>query len=432
MEKKRSKEDIETNDVFYEGFDINEKGVLIRYTGSGAEITIPDVVKVIGPGVFRGFRGLRTVIIPEGVKDIREYAFSESDIEKITLPSTLYNIRKGAFSGCKKLKSITIPERVGWIYEQTFENSGLEKIELPNRIIYLGTRAFAGCSHLKKVILPEGKYPIIDADVFLGCRGLIDENGFVIIHNRILHFEPDHDNTPLYITIPEYVSSIGEKVFSRYPVVHLTMSLNCPSWEVSGGEVRDMESIITNDGCSLSFTDNNGNIAAKVILAVEGEYDSAREGFISAIHPYYNTSGYDFVAYDWAFPIVEQTRNKAVISLVRLMYPYKLPEITKKKYVSFLKENTLNVCIMIFEKKLEVLGMEDVEILKVLEEERILEEAVIGDLIKYANRYSRNNFVMELLDYQNKTFCQKDIYRPLELTDDSSGDNKNSKKTNTD
>ena len=75
---------------------------------------------------------------------------------------------------------------------------------------------------------------------------------------------------------------------------------------------------------------------------------------------------------------------------------------------------------MIFEERLAVLGMEDFAILKVLEEKRILEDAVIGDLIRYANRYSRNDFVMELLEYQNKTFRQKNICQSLELTDDSS------------
>ena len=76
--------------------------------------------------------------------------------------------------------------------------------------------------------------------------------------------------------------------------------------------------------------------------------------------------------------------------------------------------------IMIFEERLAVLGMEDLAILKVLEEKGILEDAVIGNLIRYANRYSRNDFVMELLEYQNKTFRQKNICQSLELTDDSS------------
>ena len=420
MAKKRTNEDIETNDVFYEGFDIDEKGVLTRYTGGGAKVTVPDVVKVIGPGVFRGFGGLGTVTritLPEGVKEIGEYAFSESDIEKITLPSSLKYIGKGAFSGCRKLKSITIPEGVRRIYEQAFEDSGLEKLELPKSLGSIGTRAFAGCSRLKKITFPEANHLRIDTDAFLGCRGLLDENGFVIIHNRIVCYEPDLEDSPLYVTIPEYVASVEDKVFSRYPVVHLTMSLNCPSWEVYGGEIRDMESIITNDGCSISFTDAEGKIAAKIILAIEGEYEWRQEGVIAFVRPRSSIRGYDFDAYDRSFLTVEQPRNKTVIALVRLMYPYELSEDWKDKFVSFLQGNILDVFNLIFEAKLTILGMEDIEILKVLEEKRILEEEMIGDLIEYAHLYSRNDFVMEMLDYQNKEFKEKDAYASLQLTD---------------
>ena len=417
MAKKRTEEDI------YEDFDINEDGVLIRYTGSGREITVPESVKIIGPKVFCGFGGRSTVTkvtIPEGVEILQQFAFSGSDIEKISLPSTLKIIGECAFSGCIKLRSITIPEGVRVIDEQAFEDSGLEEIVLPKSLRVIGRSAFSGCGSLKTVILPEESHPRIDNEAFFGCRELLDENGFVIIHNRIVYFEPDHEESPLYVTIPENAASIEGRLFSRYPVVHLTMSLDCPSWAAAGSDIWDVESIITNDGSSISFTDTDGKTAAKVILAIRGERECCEESVIISIHPKLNASGFDFDAYDGAFSKIERIRNKAVMALVRLVYPYELSEIRKDTYVSFLKENILDVLIMIFEERLAVLGMEDFAILKVLEEKGILEDAVIGDLIRYANRYSRNDFVMELLEYQNKTFRQKNICQSLELTDDPS------------
>ena len=350
------------------------------------------------------------------MKEIQEYAFAESDIEKITLPSTLKIIGKGAFSGCTKLSSITIPDGVRRIEEKAFEECGLEEVDLSRQLKFIGKKAFSYCIYLKKVNLPEGNHPKIGTEAFAGCKELIDEDGFVIIHNKIVYFGKEQVESPLYVTIPDHVTAIEEKIFSRYPVVHLTMSLDCPSWPVYEEDYWTTESIITNDGCTISFRDADGKTAAKVILAIKDE--SWQETAVIASVRCKQTGGFDFDEYDRAFSKLEKPRNKTAMALIRLLYPYELSDTAKERYVSYLQGNILDVLTVIFDAEQSILGMEDMEILKVLEKETILEEDVIPDLIEYAQIESRNDFALELLEYRNKKFGVKNVLEDLQLSED--------------
>ena len=56
--------------------------------------------------------------VPEGVTEIRAYAFSQcNELNTVTLPSTLQIIGMGAFNGCGNLQTITIPINVSSIEE---------------------------------------------------------------------------------------------------------------------------------------------------------------------------------------------------------------------------------------------------------------------------------------------------------------------------
>ena len=55
-----AKKDTGNTEYFYEDFDIDGKGVLTAYTGNNMKITVPEVVKVIGPQVFYRYYGYNT------------------------------------------------------------------------------------------------------------------------------------------------------------------------------------------------------------------------------------------------------------------------------------------------------------------------------------------------------------------------------------
>lgn len=91
-------------------FDKN-KSELIKYPKGNKRIeyTIPNSVKIIGPGAFRGC----------------------SSLTSVTIPNSVTTIENCAFSGCSSLTSVTIPDSVTTIGVSTFEDcTGLMNVNI--------------------------------------------------------------------------------------------------------------------------------------------------------------------------------------------------------------------------------------------------------------------------------------------------------------
>lgn len=67
-----------------------ENGVLVKYTGAGGDVVIPDGVTSIGDWAFSRCEGLTSVTMPDSVTTIGDYMFHS----------------------CKSLTSVTIPDSV--------------------------------------------------------------------------------------------------------------------------------------------------------------------------------------------------------------------------------------------------------------------------------------------------------------------------------
>ena len=92
------------------------------FAGSSVErVTIPQGVTAIGGSAFAGCEKLKSVTLPDSVKQLgtAEHGFvflGCKALENITLPSSLTAIEQGLFSGCEKL---TIKGKAG-SYAETF------------------------------------------------------------------------------------------------------------------------------------------------------------------------------------------------------------------------------------------------------------------------------------------------------------------------
>ena len=82
---------------------------------------------IVGDGVLLAYKGTeQTVVIPENVKYISAYTFSDNSImEEVFLPEGLLKIESYAFSGCKNLKKIEYlpPDETKDIHVISEENS---------------------------------------------------------------------------------------------------------------------------------------------------------------------------------------------------------------------------------------------------------------------------------------------------------------------
>lgn len=84
---------------------------------------MPEKLEKIGNSAFSCCSNLKTIEIPEGIKIIGDYAFSEAPITEINFPESLCKIGTYVFSQ-SSISTIVIPESVE-VIEGPFKEGGL-------------------------------------------------------------------------------------------------------------------------------------------------------------------------------------------------------------------------------------------------------------------------------------------------------------------
>ena len=137
-------------------FEIDDNGELTGYHGKEDEVTVPEGVKAIGEYAFSDCESLKKIILPDSVKEVKKAAFSGcSNLAEIVFSDNVETIEKYAFSQCSSLAEIVIPEKVTKIPRNTFfKCSSLKKIKLPKGLKSIGRAAFLGCG-LKEITIPK-------------------------------------------------------------------------------------------------------------------------------------------------------------------------------------------------------------------------------------------------------------------------------------
>ncbi len=85
-----------------------------------------------------------------------------------TIPDGVTNIGFSAFNSCRELTSIIIPNTVVNIENYAFDNTGITSVIIPNSVTTIGDDAFEYCSHLTSVVIPNSVTSIGEA--FYGCH----------------------------------------------------------------------------------------------------------------------------------------------------------------------------------------------------------------------------------------------------------------------
>lgn len=109
--------------------------ILVKYTGSGGYVVIPESVTLIAPSAFQDCTTLTGVVIPGSVKEIDAWAFD----------------------GCTNLTDLTISDGVEKIGQQAFwDCTNLTSVTIPDSVTLIDMDAFARCTALKDVTIPKG------------------------------------------------------------------------------------------------------------------------------------------------------------------------------------------------------------------------------------------------------------------------------------
>jgi hypothetical protein len=179
---------------------------LIKTSGNDVEgdIIIPEVVYAEN--------GKRFTVTQIAMQSF----YNNTGLTSITIANTVTRIQDSAFEGCTGLTSISLPGSLTEICSKSFDNCNtLTSISIPSSVKSIGASAFYLCNGLSEV-------NISDLTAWCGISfGDYSSNPLTYAHRLFLN---DHEITEL--TIPEYISAIGD--FAFYNCTELT-SLTIPN-----------------------------------------------------------------------------------------------------------------------------------------------------------------------------------------------------------
>lgn len=119
---------------------------------------IPQSVKAIGDGAFKGLKGNKEIVLPKGLEYVGEEAFANYvSVAPLSLPSTVKFIGASAFVECKMAPDLVVSGKVKEIGDHAFEYSeGIKTISLGKGVKHIGIGAFQGLENVETVVIPDG------------------------------------------------------------------------------------------------------------------------------------------------------------------------------------------------------------------------------------------------------------------------------------
>lgn len=211
-------------------FEATVLGLADEVEGNG-ELTLRSTVTdeygtvYIVTGIERyafSYEGFSSIIIPEGITDIGEGAFSHSDsLISVSIPPTVKNIGKKCFEFCYSLSYAPIPDGVTIIDDKAFQEChSLTSISIPKSVTSIGSGAFDYCTNLSSIrVDPDNYYYDSRQDcnainiseegiMILGCKNSFIPDGIRIIRGAFNNCEDLAS-----ITIPQSVIAIEDYSF---------------------------------------------------------------------------------------------------------------------------------------------------------------------------------------------------------------------------
>ena len=156
-----------------EGFII-ENGTLVGYSGAELSVTVPEGVRIIGKGAFKGLSGITDITLPEGVTEIENEAFKGCGmLGKINFPEGLARIGDFAFHRCHSLSAALLPDTVTSIGRGAFLYCDSLKEVRAFGVLRFENQTFSNNTQLCKVSLNSGiDTSNFGSEVFNGCVGI--------------------------------------------------------------------------------------------------------------------------------------------------------------------------------------------------------------------------------------------------------------------
>jgi len=140
-------------------------------------------------------------------KDMTELVYAPAGIEKYTIPDGVKTIGFGAFRGNSHLREVIIPESVTTISDGSFSGCGaLKRITIPENVTVLDSGSFWRCGELSEAVFLGDAPPLLERGwgEHLLFDGVADD--FKILYDP----EKEGWSTPLWYGYPAQPMPKGE------------------------------------------------------------------------------------------------------------------------------------------------------------------------------------------------------------------------------
>ena len=176
------------------------------------EINLHDAITHIGERAFI-YSALTEVTIPKGLTELSKQVFDSTPLKSIVIPDNIKKIGEQAFCACDKLETIVIGDGVTEIRNQAFEiwNSSIVSVTLGKNVTLMGDNVFDGCTG---TLILTGNIPSNSSD---GYGWFFGADFSEIIIGDEVETIPDYAFYSYYlplekITIGKGVKNIGERI----------------------------------------------------------------------------------------------------------------------------------------------------------------------------------------------------------------------------
>lgn len=141
---------------------------------SAKEIVIPPTVDGIpvtriGHFAFSHTENLESIVLPDTIESIAEFAFEHSGIKRIKLPKDLISLGPYSLHDCNNLESVEFNENIRHIEMFAFNRcESLKNIDIPQSLKFLHISTFHQCTSLERINIKSDDFKIMPGESGFG------------------------------------------------------------------------------------------------------------------------------------------------------------------------------------------------------------------------------------------------------------------------
>lgn len=192
-------------------------GAVLKKIGYENKKNVDDVKNLMGA-------------IAEPYHNLDGYDRTPKGIKSVLIPSTVTEICKAAFCGFRDLKSIQIPDGVKTLnYALCYQCSSLERVVLPKKLEKMGNDVFKRCKRLKKFSISKHSKKYCCVDNMLLSK---DKKRFIVVPTGMKN-----------VTIPETVIELAAGAFLNTNVKKIFIPASVRSIQKGGLQGKKIRTI---------------------------------------------------------------------------------------------------------------------------------------------------------------------------------------------